>query len=445
MKYPEPESNTLEFKIELPQKGQIIKTIIGFCNQFGGRLIIGVDDNRNIIGINPDEIDLVKDQLADSIYKSTTPSIIPLIYTESINNKILLIIEVSRGMQPPYFITNKGLNNGTYIRLGASTVKAKNDFINELRWSSRGLSFDQLPAYQAKIIDLDKKEIVSRVPRKFGLNATISSTQLKSTGMICEENGQVWPSIAGVLLFTKRPQEFFSEAVVTCTRFKGIEGREILASQDCEGNLFEQIELAYHFTRTHLNISSSIVGIKRIDVLEIPEIALREGIINAVVHRHYGIASPVKIAIFDNRVEIFSPGNFPGPINAQKIELGVTYVRNKTLVNLMREAGVLEKLGSGLKTIFSSFEKACLEKPELREGEAFVKLVLPRIKIDYSAPTEKKILEIISKEGPKSISDLVHRLGESKSTMTRRVNALLENKQLDKVGNTRNRVYQIKV
>jgi predicted HTH transcriptional regulator len=109
----------------------------------------------------------------------------------------------------------------------------------------------------------------------------------------------------------------------------------------------------------------------------------------------------------------------------------------------MREAGAVEKLGSGLMTIFSSFEKAGLAEPELKEGEAFVKLVLPRYNIQKSVTAAERIVDIISKEGPKSISELLERFSESKSTVTRRVNELIHSNRLKKIGNTRNTVYSV--
>jgi ATP-dependent DNA helicase RecG len=313
----------------------------------------------------------------------------------------------------------------------------------DLQWQARGRTVDETPVCHADLSVLKHQDIIRCLSKRFTSQSKLNVTQLKALGLLYEENQQIWPNVAGVLLFSQYPQHYKSEAMVICTRFKGISGREILASQDCEGSLFEQIELAFHFVSTQLNISSSIRGLKRDDVMEMPMIALREGIVNAVVHRHYGIASPIKIAVYDNRVEIFSPGCFPGPINQKQIELGVTYVRNRIIVNLMREAGAVEKLGSGLMTIFSSFEKAGLAEPELKEGEAFVKLVLPRYNIQKSVTAAERIVDIISKEGPKSISELLERFSESKSTVTRRVNELIHSNRLKKIGNTRNTVYSV--
>lgn len=136
MKYNETESTTLEFKRELPTNNghQITKTIVGFCNQFGGKLVLGVDNNADICGIAEKNIDDVIQSLQQSIYRSCTPAIIPSIYTQRINDKLILIIEVSAGMNKPYFISSLGLNEGTFVRAGAHTVKATHSMLQELTW-----------------------------------------------------------------------------------------------------------------------------------------------------------------------------------------------------------------------------------------------------------------------------------------------------------------------
>jgi ATP-dependent DNA helicase RecG len=184
MKYPESESNVLEFKSELPSNDQIVKTIIGFCNQFGGRLIIGVSDEREVLGLNPDDIPDLTDRISDCIYKSTTPPIVPLIYTQSLGGQILLVIEVSRGMQCPYFITSKGAQKGTYIRLGASTVRAKEDMLFDLQWQARGRTVDETPVYHADLSVLKHQDIIRCLSKRFTSQSKLNVTQLKALGLL---------------------------------------------------------------------------------------------------------------------------------------------------------------------------------------------------------------------------------------------------------------------
>src|SRR5271170_1552113 len=102
MKYPEPESSFLEFKREMPKNDQVVKTIIGFCNRFGGKIIIGVNDDRTIIGISDSDVEGMMESLDRTIYEATSPPILPLVYTRSIGDKTVLCIEVSKGMNKPY-------------------------------------------------------------------------------------------------------------------------------------------------------------------------------------------------------------------------------------------------------------------------------------------------------------------------------------------------------
>ena len=136
MKYPEKESSILEFKRELPSKQQVNKTIVAFCNMHGGKLIVGVEDSGEIIGISEEEIDETMENLHRSAYSNCSPTVIPSIHLQRIHNKLVLIIEVSEGMTKPYFITSDTIENGTYVRIGTQTVKATPEMIRELQWQS---------------------------------------------------------------------------------------------------------------------------------------------------------------------------------------------------------------------------------------------------------------------------------------------------------------------
>jgi ATP-dependent DNA helicase RecG len=136
--------------------------------------------------------------------------------------------------------------------------------------------------------------------------------------------------------------------------------------------------LLANFFHGRLFKSYTIKGLRRIEKLEIPEIAIREVLINALVHRNYTINAPIKIAIYDDRLEFFSPGLFPGPLNIENLEQGLTYIRNIVITEIFREAGVIEKLGSGFKSLFSSYRDSGLDSPTIVEGLNFVRCILPR-------------------------------------------------------------------
>lgn len=400
MLYPLPKSSNLEFKRDIPKNDQIIKTIIGFCNQTGGKPLIGVNDNGTIEGISTDAIEDLVENLEKTIYESTFPPIIPRISLRRFGQKNIIEIEVSSGMNKPYFRKSEGKEHGTYIRLGKTTLKATFEIIQELEWSSRGQSYESLGCYCSSVGDLDLnkfQEFLSHRINKASAQANLA--MLSSYGLIQELHTHIYPTHAGILLFANNPQKFLSESMIICSHFAGNSGREVIATIDSEGDLFQQFRQSYEFILSRLYKSFKIEGALRKESLEIPEVAIREALLNAIVHRNYHIQAPSKIAIYDNRVEIFSPGQFPGPLNTQNLKDGVTYLRNPIICKVMREAGYIEKMGSGLITIFESYEKYGLDTPEIIEGENFIKCILPRTKkTESKASNEDLILKLFEKK-----------------------------------------------
>lgn len=442
MKYPGAESSTLEFKRTLPENDQIIKTIIGFCNRDGGRLIVGVQPDGTITGVPEEEIQKVMEYANKSIFEASSPPIIAGFHSQRIGDKTLLIIEVSSGMNKPYYRKSEGLDKGTYIRLGHSTVRATADMIEELKWQSRGRTFDMMPVYHGKEEDLDKKKILEFIRlRKSSKVKTLSHEILSSYNLMTEEHASRYPTVGGILLFGKEPQKFFFEAMILCTHFSGTGGRKAIASIDCAGTLFEQFDQAYAFIISRLNRSFSIDGPKRQEKLEVPESAIREILLNALVHRNYHINGPTKIAIYDNRIEIFSPGVFPGPLDTQNLKMGLTYIRNNIICKIFREAGYIEKLGSGFITLFESYEKRHLYPPEVIEGENFIKCILPRKSFPSKPYREKdetqKILALFELTEEIAISDVMKALKLSRPTAGRRLAQLTEKGILEQIGQSK--------
>ncbi len=442
MKYPGNESSTLEFKQTIPENAQIVKTIIGFCNRSGGKLLIGVKQDGTVIGVPEEEIERVMEYMNKSIFEASSPPIIPAVYSQRIGDKTILIIEVSSGMNKPYFRKSEGLDQGTYVRLGRSTVRATADMVEELKWQSRGRSFDMMPVYHGKEEDLDQKQVLEFLNHKNSSRVrSITPQILTSYDLEIEEHAATYPTVGGILLFGKNPQKYFSEAMILCSHFDGVSGRKAISSIDCVGTLFEQFEMAYNFVTGRLGRSFTIRGPKREEQLEIPETALREILLNAIVHRNYHIQAPTKIAIYDNRIEIFSPGVFPGPLDPHNLKLGLTYIRNRVICKTFREAGYIEKLGSGFITLFESYEARGLYPPEVIEGENFIKCILPRP--SFSSKPQKaesetdKILTLFEVTDEIAISDVMKALNLSRPTAGRRLAELTEQGILEQVGKSK--------
>jgi ATP-dependent DNA helicase RecG len=267
---------------------------------------------------------------------------------------------------------------------------------------------------------------------------SVSSVLLSSYDLTVEEHSATYSTVGGILLFGKTPQRFFSEASILCTHFSGISGREALGSIECVGTLLEQFYMAHNFIVGRLSKSFSIRGIKREEELEVPEQAIREMLLNAVIHRNYHIDAPTKIAIYDNRIEFFTPGVFPGPLDTHNLKLGLTFIRNKVICRVFREAGLIEKLGSGFITLFESYEKKGLAKPEVIEGDGFVKCILPRPSFGQAKVTDdgemKAILDLFELSEEVAISDVMQALHLSRPTAGRRLSELIQRGLIEQVG-----------
>jgi len=447
MKYPGHESIVLEFKQTLPTKQEILKTIIGFCNLYGGRLIIGVADNGDIVGLPEDEIDQLIEGIQQSIHSSSTPHIIPFIHAQRLDNKLLLVIEVSEGMNKPYFQTAKGIDEGVFLRMGRQTMRASKEMIQELKWRSTGKSPDEKPLYHASVNDLNlqsvEKFLSSRIQQPEKPNSLSLEELMLHYKILVKEYQKTFPSIAGMLLFGKRPQDFLSEAFIIGSHFKGVSGREAIATRDFTGALFDQYTECVHFITSRLNRQFTITGSqKRSERLELPEVGLREVILNAVIHRDYYLSGPIKIALFDDRIEVFSPGTFPGPLNSTNLEMGLTYIRNFVICRIFREAGFIEKLGTGFLTLFKSWREEELPEPIVSEGPGFIKCILPRRssslppsgdQTKHLSP-EEQVLRLLLTYGEIKANDVARLLTVSRATASRLLSALVVKKRIVRLG-----------
>jgi ATP-dependent DNA helicase RecG len=378
--FPDKESVTLELKRELPEKlTKIYRTVIGFANRFGGQIIIGIADSGEIIGINENDAHEILEILGKSIYESCVPAILPQLCLQRIEDKTVVVIEVSPGNQKPYYIKSLGITEGIFIRTGRSTVKATPQVQDELIWSARGKSPDSRPMYDTDLSYINIKAFNKFLSQRKQQSEKVEELlALRNYGIVTQDQGQDIPTLGGLLLFGEEPQALITEAFLIVTEYEGTKGRNIRATKDCTGSLFAQYSSAYEFILSKLEYSFVISSRKRKEVCEIPEIAIREVLVNAIVHRNYQIQAPTKVSVYQDRVEIFSPGSFPGPLDSSCLKAGLTYIRNACITRTFREAGLIEKLGSGFITLFDSYSAAGLPEPRVESDGEYVKCILPR-------------------------------------------------------------------
>ena len=359
------ESKTLELKSQLPLHEQIAKTVVAFANTSGGKLVIGVSDNREIIGIDEETIFSVKDQINSIIFDRCYPAILPEIYSVNQQGKLLLVVEVFRGNFLPYYLKAEGKNKGTYLRIGASNRRADFDHILELERQKRNQSFDEELCREE---DLSTLELSPLHARFSALGKPLNDEKLKNLKLIQMENSTLYPTQGLMILLGKYPH-----VVTKCARFKGTDMTLFLDRKEYSGDLFSQLEQVEAFIKNHINLRGEIKGLQRTDTFEIPETALREALINAVIHRDYtNQGRDIKVGVYDDIVNIVSPGGFPNSLTAEDLTEGRSEIRNRVVARVFKELGFIEQWGSGIQRIKNICTAHGLAEPRIREKGDFV-------------------------------------------------------------------------
>ena len=359
------ESKTLELKEKLPDNKSIAKTVIAFANTGGGKIIVGINDKLKITGVDANSVYALKDKIASVIFDSCSPDILPEIYTININGKLLLVIEIFRGNLMPYFLKSEEKTDGVYIRVGATNRKASPQIIEELQRHKRYVSFDEEINYDITVSESDMIPLKTRFAKT---GKTLSDEKLRNLNLIKTDRGITYPTNALLILLGK-----FPHCSVKCARFKGITMEVFIDKKEYRGNIFSILENTQNFILNHINLSAKIEGLYRTDNYEIPIVALREALINALIHRDYAnFGRDIKMGVYDDIVNIVSPGALPSIVTIEDILRGRSEIRNKVIANVFKELGLIEQWGSGINRIMLACKKAGLDQPKIREQGDFV-------------------------------------------------------------------------
>jgi len=315
------ESKTIEFKEKLPKNNSIVKTVIAFSNTSGGKLIMGVRDSQEIVGIQDENIFDLQDKIISLIFDSCYPNILPEIYTINIGDKLLLVIEVFRGNLLPYHLKSKEKKDGVYIRVGSSNRLADENMLIELQRQRIYRSFDEEENFEFSLNKLDLDVIYHEFNK---IKRDCDVEKLKNLKLIKNLNNQSLPTNA--LLITLGE---FDNVLIKCARFKGTTMESFIDKKEFSGDLFTILDKTIEFLQNHLNLNAHIVGLQRVEEYEIPLLALREIVLNAIIHRDYTRNSDIKIAIYDDMVEIISIGGFVNGLTLEDISGGRSELRNR--------------------------------------------------------------------------------------------------------------------
>ncbi|MBC8526813.1 MAG: putative DNA binding domain-containing protein [Candidatus Cloacimonetes bacterium] len=437
-KIKQPESRKLEFKERFPEKSDILKTIIAFSNGAGGDLIIGVSDKeRDVVGIkNPLELE---EKISNMINDSIHPQIVPYIYSMNIEGKVILVIQVLPGNTTPYFLKSKGLEKGVYIRIGSSNRLANIEIIAELRRKSLGVSYDYNIDRTLTINDFDSKSI-GKFFNKIGVSNHTYRDIIKWK-FINQNNGDIFPTIAGLILFGKEHLFDYEYAGVRVTKFKNNTLADIESTKDFYLPIISNVENIFIYVLSLIGKESVLSGVERIEQTIIPPYAVRETIVNAIVHRDYSIKSNIKINIFSDRIEIISPGILYGNIDIADLGSGLSECRNRNIVRVFRKMNFMEELGTGIYRIIELYKNKNLQNPEFYEQGNYFRVTLPQIKMAVSK--EEIILEIIKSKQEVSASLLAKELNYHHNTILKYLHKLLEENKVIKMGKGKSSRYKI--
>ncbi|MEW6380920.1 MAG: RNA-binding domain-containing protein [bacterium] len=346
-----PESRRLEFKEGFPQGNHVAKTAIAFANGAGGKIVFGVrSDPRQIIGIPDDELFPLEERISNHIFSQCAPTIIPEIYIQAAEGKNLLVVEIFPGSHKPYYLKAKGKHQGTYVRIGSTNRQASQEILEELERQRRKISFDAIPVYDLSYpqINLDSFRIDYQKATGRPLD---NNEQLKNLGLLCCERDQLYPTHAAVLLSDSPVRKrLFPYAKIECARFKGTDTRVFLDQMSIDGPIYAAVEPCLAFIKKNIALFSRIGEVYREDRWEYPLEAIREAIGNAIIHRDYAIlGSDIKIAIFDDMLEITSPGPLPETMPIEKLGTGRSEIRNRILAPIFKDIKVIEAWGTGIQ------------------------------------------------------------------------------------------------
>jgi len=325
----------LEFKESLDKS--FIEEVCAFANSSGGKVMLGVSDDGEIEGIKTDNN--ILSRIQDVVNRLEPKLNIKISVSDSI-----IIVDVPQGEEKPY-----GCSRGFFIRIGPNSQKlTRNEIVSFFQKEGR-IRFDELENSKANFDrDFDKEAFINFIKLSNITPAIDHKFLLENLDCILE-NGKM--TNAGVLFFTKSTEFLLLQAKVVCVLYKGTEKLHILDKKDFYGNIIQNIEDAVMFVKRHTNIEYKIENLRREEIPEIPDIALREAIINAVCHRDYfEKGASVTIEIFDDRVEISNPGGLPSGLNAA--DFGTkSVVRNPVIASLLNRADYIEQIGTGINRI----------------------------------------------------------------------------------------------
>jgi ATP-dependent DNA helicase RecG len=440
------ENRKLEFKRELPTNEKLIKTAISFSNSQGGDLIIGVADDGSVLGVDEDDIVKFEEMISNTIYDSCVPNIMPEIYSTRFEEKILLVVHFYPSSQRPHYIKSLGKHKGTFVRVGSNNRLATLDILENLEREKRRISFDSVVNYDLIYSEDIFDTVIDKLETFFGSKPDINT--FEKLRFVKKERDKYFFTNLGVW-FSKKRDEFFPFIKIECARFKGTTTKVFLDQATYESNIVDSIESSIEFIKKNIRLGATIGEVYRKDKWEYPLLAIREIVINAVVHRDYSIlGSDIKIALFDDMIEVTSSGYFM--IEKEQLNSGCSELRNQNLGNLFKKIKIIEQWGTGFEKIRKELEVY----PDVNlviddSSSLFVQIKLLKIVQKSTTPittpitTKDKFLVLIENNPKIKRDNLAKELNISINTVKEYILKLKKDGVLERVGDNRNGYWEV--
>lgn len=426
------ESSTVELKRQVVE--DIRKAVIAFANTKGGILYVGIDNAGTIVGVEDADKEILK--ISNMIRDGIKPDVTMFVSCtrEESESRDIIKVDVQRGTECPYYLKSKGLRpEGVFVRHGASSVPASESAIRKMIVETDGDSYESMRSMNQELTfeSVSKEFSTRKVP--FGKN------QLK-TLQIVKEDG-LYTNLG--LLLSDQCVHSIKAAV-----FEGIDKSLFKDRREFEGSLLKQLNDVFQYISQFNRIRSEFSGLYRIDRMDYPEEALRESILNVLVHRDYSFSSSALISIFDDRIEFVSIGGLVKGISLSDIMLGISATRNERLANIFYRLALIEAYGTGIPKILNSY-KGFAVQPKFEATDHAFKITLPNQNahtetIAAISEEEQQIIEMVQKQGKLKRKDVEDELKISQTLSGRLLRNLVHEGTLQVMGKGKNTYYVIK-
>ncbi len=431
------ETHKVEFKQSFHSSQTFSKLICGFANSFGGMIIIGVSDKKEILGVK-ENVDIIQ-QKVSAAAESVSPAIVPKIEVKKIGDKLIVSVIVQKVVGDG-FHTFGGV---VWVRIGSTLRKVEGNQLVDFLRKKQILNFDELVS-KAKLSDLDEDRIRGYLKVR-GQEGFLRKSSIKnfllSQELALEEEGFRLKNVA-VLFFAKEIENFCPQIEIKLVQFEGVEPVKILSYKLIKTNIIESIERSIAFVKDKISKKIEISGkLRNKMIYDYPIDVVREAIINAIVHRDYFSKDSIQIYIFNDRIEITNPGSIP--MNLPRELFGTLSVRrNPDIYRLLRDYGYIEGLGSGIARMKDLMRESGLRDPVFGIYDDFFRVVVNNKKEkkfyekDYEDlnDRQKNCLKFLKKNKSISSKKYMERNEVSYGTANSEINELVRFGYIKKIG-----------